>query len=299
MVLVGCSAGPALDAPGPVMIGSTVGGNVFLKECVDSIDEHGQSCTTTYYPIDSVQVADPSVFEVTHVEGAKGFRYTALAPGTTTVTVVSEGETYERTLVAAQANQVHALVCVHAYGTDVEFAVDYQIYVDGIWLFHDVDVNPFATTFLLPAPRDSTDYSKVRFRTPATAGMGTITSPFDPSFSRTVRVIDASAVTDISIGDIGYSQDAAVPLGGQIQVRGTSLTAPPSYSVCDERFARTARTLTPTTCVIWRDMQNHTMLALEGPEGFELRGLAAGSCTVEVTLDGTTTTGRRTFMVAP
>ena len=182
----------------------------------------------------------------------------------------------------------------------MEILVRYEVYVDGTWLFHDVDTNPLTTSFLLPVPRDSTDtFGALRFRTPATPGTGTITSPFDPSLSVPVTVVDASAVTSITIGDIGYSFDAHVPLGGQIEVRGTSLAAAPSYGMCAERFARTLRTVTPTTCAFWQDMQTHATLQRQGPEGFELRGLAAGNCTIEATLDGTTTTSRRTFMVGP
>ena len=112
-------------------------------------------------------------------------------------------------------------------------------------------------------------------------------------------VVDPSAVTSISIGDAGYAYNGPVPLGGRTVVGGTWLSVPPTDEMCAERFARTLRVLTPTTCAFWQDGQNQTTITHNGRVWFDLSGLAAGDCTIEAVLDGTAVSARRTFPVTP
>ena len=46
-------------------------------------------------------------------------------------------------------------------------------------------------------------------------------------------------------------------------------------------------------------MQTQTTLAVTGREGFSVKGIAAGTCTIEVALDGTPTTHQQSMTVAP
>ena len=70
---------------------------------------------------------------------------------------------------------------------------------------------------------------------------------------------------------------------------------------CMDDFARTARTLTPETCLLWdrTQMQTQTTLAVTGREGFPVKSIVAGTCTIEVALDGTAITHQHSITVTP
>jgi hypothetical protein len=299
LVLVGC--GPDLDAPDRVMLGSTITGNVSEQECMQTgLDDQKSNCRTIYSQIESASVSDSSVFDV-QVVSENGFSYTALALGSTTLTVVADGDTYEGTLLSAEPDEVQVYPpCRADYGTNAEVVVGFLTYNDNQFLHHDGNANPFTSSSLLPAPRNElTDHDKVRFTTPATPGMNTITSPFDASVSIPINVVDATAATHAEIDGPYIAPDTLIPMNKSIEIGGSWIELS-GERACSERFPRTLRVFTPATCAFAVEgMPNQTTITVLGEDHFYLTGLAFGDCRIELTLDGTTTTAVKTFTVGP
>jgi hypothetical protein len=160
-------------------------------------------------------------------------------------------------------------------------------------LFHDGSVVPIESP-LLTVKDDPTvaGEGQVVFITGDTPATGAITSPYDAGVAVPFVVFgpgDATgflfrASSQISVGSLVY-------LNALLTIGNGELT-------CMDHFPRTARTLTSETCVLYK-MNQTTTLAVTGRDPFIVIGIAAGTCTIEVALDGTPTTHQQSFTVAP
>ena len=163
-------------------------------------------------------------------------------------------------------------------------------------LFHDESVIPIVAP-LLTVKDDPTVAGKghVVFMTGATPATGSITSPYDTRVDIPLVVFGPGDATGIRLL-------ASSPISVGTRVDSLALlTIGNDQLTCMDDFARTARTLTPDTCLLWNrlQMETQTTLAVTGPARFPVQAVAAGTCTIEVALDGTPTTRQQSIEVVP
>jgi hypothetical protein len=314
LLLASCTNGdspPLLSAPAAVAVGSTATGWVSFNRCADGID--GLTCEEIRVPMASAQIDAPEVFALEFDPG--GLRYTALAPGSATLTVMADGETYTRDLLSAIPDVVDAsLACwvsgvplwgdaawtAKAFGTNTEVRASFKLFARTgsplpTELHHDLGVNPLESSLLAPIQPMPPDYDTALFTTPATSGVGSITSSFDPTVDIPIVVFAPAEVTGLKLADGATT----IRLGSTLYFDGSYLMVGNGEPTCTDGFTRTLRALTPTTCQLWDGTQNLTTMTLTGMQAFSLSGLAAGECTVELSLDGTSQAITRTFTVTP
>lgn len=296
------------------MVGSSSTASVSFERCMPSPVDPGDSCVTIPVPVDSATIDDPSVFALEDIGDA--YRYTALAVGTANLTVVADGETFHRQLRAAVPDMVKAdLTCwqdtwfwgdagwtAKAFGMQSEVEVKYELFASddtpfGTELSHDNDVVPLESPLL--TLRDTppvSSYDHAVFVTGDVAGTGVITSPFDPDVQIPVEVFSAAQASGFKLHLTGD----AILLGTRKHASFESyLTVRNGEPTCMDHFARTVRTLTPATCMLWDWTQDLMSMAVNGRDQVIVDGIAVGTCTIEIALDGTTLTMQQNFPVDP
>lgn len=254
----------------------------------------------------SAQFDAAETFSVVFLD-TNAIRYTALAPGTTQLTVVAaddERTTLTRTIVAAVPDRVDVEInCLDstAFGTNEEVIASFELFAQATQstkLHHDIGVNPLESSFLILQPeKTATTHGEAFFMTPGAPGTGSITSRFDPTLDIKFVVFSVDDVTGMEIDDVSNTPAYHIPLGFTGHIPGTYLMIGNREPTCTDHYARTLRVLTPATCQIWAGGQNQMTLDLIGNQAFSLSGLASGDCTVELSLDGTTQVVRKTFPV--
>jgi len=316
VLLAGCSGDhdPRLNAVNAVMVGSSSTASVSFERCMPSPDD-GDSCTTIPVPVDSATIDDPSVFALEDM--GDFYRYTALAVGTANLTVVADGETFHRQLRAAVPDMVDAdLSCwiasvpfwgdaawtAKAFGTNSEVEVKYKLFVSdgtpfGTELSHDADVVPLESPLLtLRDIPPVVDHDHAVLMTGDAPGTSAITSPFDPEVQIPVEVFTAAQASGFKL----HETSDAIILSTNYHLGFESyLTVRNGEPTCMDHFPRTVRTLTPATCMLWDWTQNLSSLSVNGRDQVIVAGIATGTCTIEIALDGTTLSMQRSYPVDP
>ena len=175
-----------------------------------------------------------------------------------------------------------------AFGTDHAFSVSFSLYAGSTKLYAGPDVNPFESSVISVDPETfGTKYGEIDFVTSSVAAAGRVTSPFDASFDKELVVFGAADVTSIQLGDIDNVPMTQLTVGGTGYLYPAALLIGDQRGTCGDAFPRSYRTLTPSTCQV----------SGGGLEGVTLVGVAAGTCTVEASLDGTNRSVQRTYVV--
>ncbi|HTL33514.1 MAG TPA: hypothetical protein VL326_10330 [Kofleriaceae bacterium] len=313
VLFAGCSGDhdPRLFAVPALMVGSSSTASVSFERCMPSPDD-GDSCRTIQVPVDSATIDDPAVFALEDM--GDFYRYTALAVGTAKLTVTADGDTFTRELRAAVPDMVDAdLTCwvasvplfgdpawtAKAFGTNSEVEVKYKLFVSdgtpfGTELSHDANVVPLESPLLTLDTSKVVDHDHAVLMTGDAPGASAITSPFDPAVQIPLEVFTAADATGFRLDE---TRDAIILSSNYHLSFESYLTVRNGEPTCMDHFPRTVRTLTPDTCMPWDWTQRLPTLAVNGRDQIIIEGIAPGTCTIELALDGTSLTLQKSYPV--
>jgi hypothetical protein len=286
--------------PGPTAVGARVFAGVSSGNC--HAGERASHCSFDTVTIDEVTLGTAGIFERS-ADTNVAIDLLAVAEGTTRMTVVADNgdETKEfvTTLSALAADRVTVTPTLRDQPCvlPARYAIGFRPTLPtakfhGDTPLHGRYYNPFditgGATLDVDRSRDG-DLVMQLSDTPATL---TLTSPVDASFSLTLETFAPSQVEAVVIGDVpstDWFPLSVTRLPIDIVVGG----AP----VCGDSLSRTART--SGVCKIYEedgDGASDTK-TIAGMSTLLLRAYQSGTCTVEVSLDGTALTATKTLTV--
>jgi hypothetical protein len=277
------------DAPGfeldseainPLAVGSTTWLSVVYEQCL-----LGWPCGTA--PPDDVldhRVEPVASFTVTQQESRFNIAAIAEGSGTFYVNVISEGEQREltQTLIAKRIDRVTVQTSCASPALmqpGISTGFEYQVW-HGTERLHG-RIMPLTVEGADLTPPDEMGVPWLRL--PTTPGSVTVTSPYDSTFLHKIDVVDRNAIDSIAITGtspvaVGSSNDFSAEL--RVGAR----------AICGGSMPITSTILTPSTCAL---DPGYGMFS----DTIRVNGIAAGDCTLQVTLTGTSLSATRTFTI--
>lgn len=278
------SGGPAFELDGeagnPLAVGSTMWLDVRYKECL-----FGWPCGTA--PPENVlehSVAPASSYTVTQ-QGAR-FNIAAIAEGSGNVyvKVISEGE--ERQLVHSLVARTIDRVTVQTacaspalMQTGISTAFQYQVW-------HGTErlngrIMPLTVENAELTPPDENGFPWLRLPTTPTAV--TVTSPYDAAFRHEIETVDRNSIDSIVI-----TGTSPVAVGSLSDFRAELRVG--ERAICGGSMPITSTITTPSTCALDPGYGMYS-------DTIRINAIAAGDCTLQVTLTGTSLSATRTFTI--
>jgi hypothetical protein len=281
----------------PIAVGATATGAIYSSSCT-KIDKHVDceipSVSSTY------KLTPAGVFSLD--SSAARYTVTAHAEGVATLSIESDNgsdtKTFTHRIEARPIDNVvvttvdgRAVPCEapprYQAGTKVQLSYELR---HGETPLNGV-IFPFEATGATIA--QSTEYDRVLdLMMPATPDPVTLTSAADPAFSLTVRAFTPDQVDGISFDDVFYP--LTVTGSGATT---TSVHLADGATVCGNQLSRTTTVLTPDTCRVFMNNPVGMMSLTSTSDHIQIMGLKAGTCSLSVTLDGTSITATRDFPV--
>lgn len=291
----------------PVAVGASAVGSLSSRSCDDDFD-----CEFRDVTIVSMDVTPPGVFDVPQPgTSPASFRIKALAEGEATFTVIGddgqEMRTFERPLSALALNRITGGPVreeIYSPSAGMEgpcpspalFTIGqsakltYEAYRDD-QLLYAVGLVPFVVdggaTIDASIPAE---LPYMRVRLPQAPAMVSITSPHDLAFSSTIQVVSPQTIDSIAISE------PSEPLRALDKALVTFDFLVGGHPLCGDGLTRTLTSLTPTICKI-QGPNVQTEWTTQGIRAFEVVGIAAGTCTIRVSLGSSTVAGEKTFTV--
>lgn len=275
--------------PQPTAVGAIAGGQLASRSC------SGSDCDFHDVEILSLSVSPEGIFDTPTVGPAPSqFKIPALAEGTVTFTATgNDGDqtsTFTRELIAVAPDRVRGALegddgeCPQPalFGPQTLAKIPYEVLREDEVLFANGFL-PFAVEGATIFESGSSAGTLV-LDLPASPAQVTVTSPLDPSFSVSLEVIAPTRIDGLELSD----PDGVLRPLGKVNV-GIALFAG-GQPVCEDDLSRQITSVTPTTCRIDGSYFN-------GAYTFEVTGVAAGMCTVEVELGASSLTATKTFFV--
>lgn len=273
-----------IDESSPIAIGSRLTARFMNRgpEC----DDVGLCLDWREVEIKEYSVDPPELFEVT--QGDEELDFLAVGEGASAflTTVESNGET--RTFVRNLMAKAIDAVVLHTscqspalMQAGIETALGYELRGDGMQL-HGKGLMPLTVTGGRLLPPD--EYGTPWLELPSAPGTVVLTSPYDPDF-----VYEIDAVTPDSIDGIAIT-DPQSPLrvGNLTDVSAELFVG--TRSICDGSRPVRAFITTSDICAIEPGYGTNS-------DTIRIRGLAAGECTLNVMLGGTSIIATKTFPI--
>ena len=303
LVLAGCTTESwyelGVDAA-PTAVGARVFAGVSSGNCRSG--ERAAHCSFDTVTIEKVTLATEGVFE-RQLDSNAAIDLLALTEGMTRMTIVAdngdETKTFITTLIALATDRVTVTPTLRDMPCSLpaRYAIGYRPTLPTAKFHGDTKLNgryynPFDITGGATLDSERSRDGDIVLQLSDAPGPITLTSPVDTSFALALETFAPSQVEAVVIGDAPTTQwfplnPMRIPI--DLMVGG----AP----VCGDSLPRTARTT--GVCKIYEEDGDGTSdtKTVAGMSTLLLRAYESGTCTVEVTLDGTTLTATKTLTV--
>lgn len=276
-----------VDEMSPLAVGSTTRIGVVTRGCLFG----GPEATCYVHPENVLEhrIEPAGAFEVIRreTEYDVDFVITAVAEGVARfyVDVNHDGEMLElgyniraSTIDAVSLQTPCASPAVMQAGIATTFAYEMRNGLDRlngrIMLFTIVGAE------LTPPDEDGVEW----LRLPVTPGTVTITSPYDADFTHVIDVVDRDLVDGLAITDAM----SPISVGSLLHSRADLLVG--TRAICGGSMPITTTISTPDRCALDPGYGRSS-------DTIRINAIAAGDCTVHVTLDGTSISATKTFVV--
>lgn len=290
MVLAGCAvpgAGPPqtllildIDEPSPLAVGSTTLLRVLNKVCPPI-----GVCPAASEDVLEFGVEPPGLFDVRRADTR--FNITALASGTASfhVDVISHGAPtrLDYSLIANTIDTVTARPACPSHAlmqAGIETTFDYQVSHASEAL--NGHIVPFTIVGAMLSPPDEQGGQWLQL--PSASGPVTITSLYDASFEYDIDVVAPEKIDAITVPE----PSSPLVVGSSIDLHADLLVG--TRPVCGGSLPVTTTITTPDQCALAPGYGRNS-------DTIWVAGKAAGDCTVQVTVDGTSLSATTRFPV--
>ncbi len=303
LVLAGCATESWYELgvdPAPTAVGARVFAGVSSGNCREG--ERAAHCSFDTVTIKTVTLATEGVFE-RQLDSNVAIDLVALTEGMTRMTVVAdngdEEKTFITTLTALAADRVTVTPTLREQPCSLpaRYALGFRPTLPTKKFHGDTPLNgryynPFDITGGATLDVDRSRDGDLVLQLPDSPSSIALTSPVDPSFALALETFAPSQVEAVVIGDAPTTK--WFPLNPLRLPIDLIVGGAP---VCGDTLPRTARTT--GVCKIYEEDGDGTseVKTVAGMSTLLLRAYESGTCTVEVTLEGTTLTATKTLTV--